>query len=218
MRKVSLPGESKILSVLRAWYMVGIVGFALPFSHQLFRFLTPFSLLLLLTIFFLYHTKRDRKFWLVMIFICLAGFGVELAGVYTGKIFGVYEYGRTLGLKIADVPVIIGINWVIMVYGGLALASLTGLGRILVSLLAALIMTASDFFIEKFAIMSDMWSWQNSEPPLQNYISWFVISFLFCLLAYPSIAGQKRKVAIHGYLYQLAFFIIIIAIHRLFWQ
>ncbi len=218
MRKGILPGESKILSVLRAWYMVGIVGFTLPFTHNLFRFLTPFSLLLLATIFILYHTKRDSKFWLLMIFIFLAGFGVELAGVYTGKIFGMYEYGRTLGPKVGGVPVIIGVNWVIMVYGGLALASLTGLGRILVSLLAALIMTASDFFIEIFAVMSDMWSWQNAEPPLQNYISWFVISFLFCLLAYPSLAGEKRKVAIHGYLYQLAFFAIIIALHKLFWQ
>ncbi|MDF1576564.1 MAG: carotenoid biosynthesis protein [Bacteroidales bacterium] len=218
MRTLKLPGESKILSILRAWFLVGIVGFALPFSHNLFRYLTPFSPLLLVTIYFLYHSKRDRRLWLVMMVIFLAGFGVELAGVLTGKIFGVYEYGRTLGQKIAGVPLIIGINWVIMVYGGLALASLTGLGRILVSLLAALIMTGSDYFIEKFAIMSDMWSWQSSEPPLQNYISWFIISFLFCLLAYPSIAGQKRKVAIHGYLYQLAFFIISVAIYQLFWQ
>jgi len=217
MRKIQLPGESKILSVLRAWYLVGIVGFALPFSHKLFRFLTPLSLLLLVSIFLLYHKNRDKKLWVVMSLIFLAGFGIEVAGVQTGKIFGVYEYGRTLGLKIAGVPLIIGINWVLMVYGGLALASLTGLGRILVSLLAALIMTGSDFFIEKFAIMSDMWSWQHSEPPLQNYISWLIISFCFCLLAYPTIAGHRRKVAIHGYLYQLAFFIILVLINTLFW-
>lgn len=215
---MKLPGESKILSVLRAWYMVGIVGFSLPFSYNIFRVLTPFSLLLLVAVFFLYHEGRNRRLWLVMIFIFLAGFGIEVAGVITGKIFGVYEYGPTLGLKIAGVPVIIGINWVIMVYGGLALATRTGLGRFWGSLLAASIMTASDFFIEKFAILSDMWSWQGGDPPLQNYVSWLLISFLFCLLAYPGIAGKKRKVAIHGYLYQFAFFIIILVIHTLFWK
>lgn len=211
------PTESKILSILRAWYLVGIVGFSIPFSHNVFRFLTPFSLLLLLVLFFLYHENRDRRFWISMLSIFLLGFGVELAGVITGKIFGVYEYGKTLGLSISGVPLIIGVNWIIMVYGGIALASLVRPGRIVGSLLAALIMTTSDFFIEKFAILSDMWSWQSTDPPLQNYISWFIFSFLFSLLAYPSIAGKKRKVAAHGYLYQLGFFIIIIAIHSLFW-
>lgn len=214
---MKLPGEKKILSILRAWYMVGILGFSLPFSHNLFRILTPLSLLLLVSIFFLYHKKPDRRLWLVMIAIALLGFGVEVAGVITGKIFGVYEYGGTLGVKVAGVPIIIGINWVIMVYGGLALATMISPGRIAGSLLAAAIMTASDFIIEKFAILSDMWSWQGNDPPLQNYVSWFIISFLFCLLAYPSLVAYRRKVAIHGYLYQLTFFVLILVINRLFW-
>ena len=174
-QRLRLPTESKILSILRAWYLVGILGFAFPFSYAVFQFLTPFSLLLLVGVFFLYHDNRDKRLWTVMIFIFLAGYGIEVAGVMTGKIFGVYEYGKTLGVKVAGVPLIIGVNWVLMVYGGIALASLARLGRLFGSLLAAVIMTGSDFFIEKFAILSDMWSWQNTEPPLQNYISWLPI-------------------------------------------
>jgi len=214
---VRLPTESKALTVLRVWYLVGIVGFSLPFSFEIFQLLTPFSLLLLVTLFFLYHEDRDPRLWGIMLFIAFAGFGIEVAGVMTGKIFGVYTYGETLGIKVADVPLMIGINWVIMVYGGIAIASQARLGRVPGSLLAAAIMTSSDFFIEKFAILSDMWSWQNTDPPLQNYISWLIISFIFCLLAYPSIAGKRRKVAIGGYLYQMIFFILIILIHKLFW-
>jgi len=215
---LKLPGESKILSVLRAWYLVGIAGFAFPFTFELFRVLTPLSLLLLVTVFFLYHENRDRRLWIAMTVIFLAGYGIEVAGVITGRIFGEYEYGTTLGIRLFGVPLLIGINWVIMVYGGVALASLAGFGRVPGSLLAALIMTTSDFIIEKFAILSGMWSWQNSTPPLQNYISWFIISFIFCLLAYPSVSGMKRKVAMVGYLYQVAFFIIIVVIHELFWK
>ena len=174
--KWQLPRETKILSFLRAWYLVGIIGFALPFSHDLFRFLTPFSLILLAALFLIYHENPSRRLWIVILVIFLAGYGIEVAGVMTGKIFGVYTYGKTLGVKLAGVPLIIGINWVIMVYGAVALAALAGLGRIPTSILAAVIMTASDFFIEKFAIMSDMWSWQVMDPPLQNYISWFIIS------------------------------------------
>jgi putative membrane protein len=215
--KIQLPTEAKTLSALRSWYVVGVLGFSLPFSFRVFQFLTPLSLLLLLSVFFLYHESRDRKFWAVMLFIFLAGFGIEVAGVMTGKIFGEYEYGNTLGIKILDTPLIIGVNWVIMVYGALALSTLIPLGRLAGSFLAALIMTASDFFIEKFAILSGMWSWQDMDPPLQNYLSWLIISFVFCLLAYPVISGKTRKIAIHGYLYQLTFFILIVLIHRLFW-
>jgi len=217
MMKVRLPSEVKALSFLRTWYVVGVLGFVLPFTFQVFRYLTPLSLLLLLFLFFYYHETRDRKFWIAMAIIFVAGFWIEVAGVMTGRIFGVYEYGNILGFKLFEVPLIIGINWVIMVYGAVALSALTRLGRLAGSLLAASIMTASDFFIEKFAILSGMWSWQNMEPPLQNYLSWLVISFVFCLLAYPSIAGKTRKVAIQGYLYQLVFFILIVAIHKLFW-
>jgi putative membrane protein len=215
--KLSIPSESNIINVLRLWYLVGIVGFSLPVSHELFRSLTPLSLLLLASVFFVYHENRDKRLLWVMVFIFVAGYAIEVVGVKTGKIFGVYTYGKALGIKVAEVPLIIGLNWVIMVYGSLAIATLTGLGRVLASLLAAVIMTSSDVFIEKFAILSDMWSWQNTEPPLQNYLSWLIFSFIFCLIAYPSIAGKTRKVAIHGYVYQLALFLLILLIHRLFW-
>ena len=169
--RIRLPNESRILAILRLWYTVGILGFAFPFSFKVFQFLTPFSLLLLLGVFLLYHEHRDRRLWGVILFIAFAGYGIEVAGVMTGKIFGVYTYGKTLGLKVADVPLMIGINWVLMVYGGVAIASLAKLGRIAGSFLAAVIMTSSDFFIEKFAILSDMWSWQNTDPPLQNTLA-----------------------------------------------
>jgi putative membrane protein len=217
MRKFQLPAEVKALSALRTWYMVGILGFVFPFTFQVFRYLTPLSLLLLMLLFFVYHDRRDRKFWMAMIIIFLTGYGIEVVGVKTGRIFGEYEYGNILGIKLLEVPLIIGINWVIMVYGALAISSLVKWGRLAGSLLAALIMTASDFFIEKFAILSGMWSWQSQDPPLQNYLAWLIFSFAFCLLAYPSIAGKTRKVGIHGYLYQLIFFILIITIHQLFW-
>jgi len=215
--KLSVPSESNMINLLRLWYLVGVVGFSLPVTHEVFKALSPLSLLLLGGVFFLYHENRDKRLLWVMLVIFLAGYGIEVIGVKTGKIFGVYTYGKTLGFKVAEVPLIIGLNWVIMVYGSLAIVSFSRLGRVLGSLLAAVIMTGSDIFIEKFAILSDMWSWQKVEPPLQNYLSWLIISFIFCLLAYPSVARKTRKVALHGFIYQMALFLLILLIHRLFW-
>ena len=38
----------------------------------------------------------------------------EILGVKFGVIFGDYEYGSALGLKIFDVPLLIGANWAIL--------------------------------------------------------------------------------------------------------
>ena len=97
-------------------------------------------------------------------------------------------------IKVAEVPLIIGINWVLMVYGGIALARSPDLEEFSASLLAAVIMTSSDVFIEKFAILSDMWSWQNTEPPLQNYhqLADFLFHFLFACLPVHCRENQER--------------------------
>jgi putative membrane protein len=56
-----------------------------------------------------------------------------MLGVHTGILFGNYKYGNALGLKLNDVPILIGINWFIVVYacGMSALQLRTFLGRFL---------------------------------------------------------------------------------------
>ncbi|MGB0423984.1 MAG: carotenoid biosynthesis protein, partial [Flavobacteriales bacterium] len=49
------------------------------------------------------------------------------------------------------------------------------------SLFSALAMTSLDFFIEPVAIQLDFWWWNETSIPLNNYLTWFVASFLFSL-------------------------------------
>jgi len=211
------PTEPKILSVLRAWYIVGILGFALPFSRPVFQMLIPLSLLLLAAVFLLYHEARTTRLWVVLAFIFLAGFGVEVAGVRTGVIFGVYHYGPSLGPKLFEVPVIMGLNWVIMIYGGAAISAALIRHPLPGSLVSAGLITASDYFIEHFALLSEMWFWEGDGPPLRNFLAWFGLSFLFTLLLYGEVSGKRRTVAIHGYIYQFLLFVITVGIHLIFW-
>jgi putative membrane protein len=39
-------------------------------------------------------------------------------------------------------------------------------------------MIALDFLIEPIAMKLDFWQWKNNAVPLQNYIAWFVSSFI----------------------------------------
>jgi putative membrane protein len=210
--------EKKIISFLRSWFLIGILGFAFPFTHDLFRHLIPVTILLMSIIIIIYHKPLNMRFWQITILVAILGFGIEVAGIKTGFLFGDYVYGSILGPKIAEVPIIMGLNWVLMVYGGMAIASRTGLQMIPVSLISALILTITDIVIEKFAILTGMWSWDGGSPPFRNYISWYVASFILSLLYYKAIRAGKRKVAVYIYIYQMVLFILTLLITKYFWQ
>jgi len=215
---LKLPSEKKMLSFLRAWYLVGILGFAIPYSYEVFRFLIPLNILLTTLLILMYHRPLNKTFGLLTIAVFLLGYGIEVAGVKTGLIFGEYEYGTILGPKVAEVPLILGLNWVLMIYGGLAITSKTGWGMIPVSFINGLLVTASDIIIEKFAIMTGMWTWAGGHPPLRNYIGWFVISFIFSLIYYKTVYSQSRNVAVAIYIYQLILFILTVIIITFLWR
>ena len=40
----------------------------------------------------------------------------EILGVNYGLIFGKYDYGDNLGLKLLGVPLLIGLNWVVLTF------------------------------------------------------------------------------------------------------
>ncbi len=88
-----------------------------PITRDLFIVLTPAILLLSFALLLNFHTPvLDAKTTIVFISIFLISYFVEVAGVRTGLIFGPYSYGRGLGLKLLDTPLLIGLNWVLLVY------------------------------------------------------------------------------------------------------
>ena len=107
---------------------------------------------------------------------------LEVVGVKTGIIFGNYNYGSTLGLKVFDVPLIIGLNWVFVILGGTSIAQKVTSDRTLSALITAMIAVAFDLILEPVAIKLDYWTWQNDTIPVRKYLAWFVISFLFAWL------------------------------------
>ena len=57
-------------------------------------------------------TNKNQIFSLLLIF--LVGMLSEFIGVNYGLIFGEYTYGNNLGFKLFGVPLLIGLNWVIL--------------------------------------------------------------------------------------------------------
>ena len=105
-------------------------------------------------------------------------FTIEAVGVWTGAIFGEYEYGRTLGPGPFGVPLVIGFNWVIVVMGSTELARMYFKDRRIYPIIAGAVAVIFDIILEPVAMELDYWDWAGGEIPIQNYVAWFVIATL----------------------------------------
>lgn len=138
--------------------------------------------------------------------IFLLGYGVEVAGVHTGMVFGEYAYGDTLGLKLFDVPLVMGLNWLTLVYSVGVIFNRWNISTWIKAALGACVLMFLDFFIEPIAIHYDYWSWKTVSVPVQNYVAWFIISFFFLIFFYTLNFKKENKLAFLYFMVQLLFF------------
>lgn len=184
------------IAILIIFYTIGIIGVGFS-GYDQFILLTPFNLLLSITVILWFHPNWSSQTLLFLLTCFLVGFGIEVIGVNTGKIFGVYEYGRVLGWKLWDTPLMIGVNWVMLVYcSGMVTNWLLPKWHFLVkAIVSATVMVILDLIIEPVAIHYDFWTWAASDIPIQNYISWWLISFILLSLFHFLHPRGQNKVA-----------------------
>lgn len=190
------------------FHAVGLAGFLNPQWQDLFLSLVPFHLLLMFMLLLLSHQQRNLAFFGFLFITYLAGFGIEYFGVHTGLIFGSYQYGETLGAKLADIPLLIGLNWVLLIYSsGVAVNYLPIRQKWLKVVFSATLLVLLDWLIEPVAIRFDYWSWANQIIPLKNYISWFLFSLAGCWFFYEMKFKKNNPVGLVLLLAQFLFFI-----------
>lgn len=198
--------EQLVKKLLVAMYVAGVVGLQWELSRPLFEALVPFNLIVTAILLLYFHSEWNKKAILTIGLIALSGYWVEVAGVSSKVIFGSYEYGNTLGFKVLGVPLLIGLNWLTLIYSIGILVNQPFLNIFTKAFLGAVLMGITDLFIEPVAIKYDFWSWENVNVPLQNYIAWVVISFFLLLLFFAVPFRKKNNLAITVYLCQLFFF------------
>lgn len=195
--------EMLVSTAAAFFFGMGVVFHLVPATSALVRPLAPYMLLVfgalamypVLTV-----AGRRGLLWATASYV--AGFSLEAAGVATGLIFGPYEYGTALGSHVLRVPPIIGFNWVVVVAGCLALASLlldvlclrrgarrgpeasgttkkpaTAVRAVSVAVLAGFLAVAFDWVMEPVAVALGYWTWLAPAIPLRNYLAWFLFAF-----------------------------------------
>lgn len=203
------PRYATILLVI--FYAVGLTGILLEVTRSLFIRLTPLALLISAGMLILHHKGTfRRKDFILLILLYIAGFVLEMIGVNTGLIFGNYSYGSGLGLKIAETPLMIGINWVLLVYCTSAITETTKWKSWITVPLAASILLIYDMILEQVAPSMDMWSWSEGVIPMQNYLAWWIIAFIMHVLVKLFDFRFQNKIALPVLLIQFIFFAVIV--------
>jgi putative membrane protein len=208
------------------FHCIGLVGI-LFVDAALFASLTPMNLLLSAGLLIYTQSSPNRHFILFAVVCYVVGYGVEYLGVNHQLLFGEYRYLPAMGWQWNNIPLVIGVNWFIMMYccGATVQQFLnfmwnrlkdaeqsprTDVGFFAIVIDGALLATFFDWVMEPIAVKLGYWQWLgDGSIPVFNYLCWFAISallmLLFRLLSFP----KQNQFAVNLLLIQFMFFLIL---------
>ena len=195
-------------SIFIVW-LINVSGFFGMFSDQkeLFLKFTPYAILMSFILIFINSKIIQKGFITSIILIAIFGFIIEYLGANYGILFGAYSYGENLGLKVGNVPLIMAINWILLIIitgnfsekvfkNSLAFKVIFG----------SLLMVILDFFIEFSAPKLDYWEFVKHPVPLSNYIWWFLFSIIFHIIYQINIKEKEYVLSQNILLIHFLFF------------
>jgi bisanhydrobacterioruberin hydratase len=185
-------------------HAVGLIAMASPVAPW-FLPLTPINLLLTAGAMVVF-SGLDRRTLALAVVLGTLGYFVEVLGVHTGRVFGSYAYGEVLGLKLMNVPVLIGLNWSMLVFAigvPMARASMPTWAKVLLS---CAMMVGLDVLIEPVAVHLGFWTWEQGVIPVQNYLAWGAVSAVFFTLFFLAPVRRENPLARYVLVAQVVFF------------
>jgi len=188
-------------------YVSGAIGMVLKPSF--FLPFTPYTLLYTVFVFLIFQPTKNFKYVLSFLLIALIGFASEVIGVKTGLIFGNYFYGNSLGCKLLEVPLIISLNWALLVNASMLVSTKISTHKLVLPFLTATLATGLDFLIEQVAPNLNFWFFKGGLAGLHNYLGWFIICFVTTFALQKQLIKGDKKIATTIIALQMLFFGII---------
>ena len=173
---IPINSTSKV-SVFAIWlfHVCGMIGISYG-NKDLFLSFTPVNLIISFFLLFVNQIQITQREILSVFTIFLIGMICEILGVNYGYIFGDYVYLDNLGTKVFGVPILIGINWIILTFITGSISSYIFKKNLKFSILfGAIFMILLDLIIEPVAPLLGFWIFDLPSVPLQNYVGWFLI-------------------------------------------
>lgn len=154
-------------------------------EYEELRRAMPVPLLIFTTFFLSYLTLKRGAGLKTLIWILgigVTGFYLEVIGVRTQALFGPYLYGEALGVKVLEVPLVMAAAWIKVIILGCSFFAVRIRNPFLGAFMAAIVITIYDIALEPAAIELDYWVWLSGTPPLQNYLVWFIASYVLAVI------------------------------------
>jgi len=200
------PTKELYLSIFLIWlfHLSGMIGVTLG-HKEWFIEKTPLNLLACILLFIWVFPLNSVRKWMVFALFFVVGMFVEWLGANFSLLFGSYDYGNNLGVKIDGVPIFIGLNWALLTFITGELATRIHDSIWVKAAIGATLMVFLDFLMEQSAPSFDFWSF-GDHVPLENYITWFILAFLFHLIYQKVTIKGNHNFSLNLYLAQVVFF------------
>lgn len=168
--------DIQLLRIVALIHIIGFIGINFSPFAQLFLQSSQFNFYFIALCYSLTLKNFKRKQLLGLFLIFTLGMFIEIIGVKTGFPFGKYNYTNRLGVQLAQVPICIGFNWILVCLGSIAWGKKITPRFFWIP--ALLLMLLFDALLEPVAIELGYWIWQSKLPPIQNYIAWLIVGFV----------------------------------------
>ena len=177
-------------------------------DFDLFLSLSPISLFFTFLIVVYSNIEVSYKSFATIIFIFSLSIISEIIGVNYGLLFGSYYYGENLGYSIYGVPLVIGLNWVVLTVSSGNIAIYFFENKYLSIFIGSLLMLILDVIMEQVSGNIDFWYF-NDDNLIFNYITWFILGACNQYF-YQSLNYTKNLViSVNVYLSFIVFFLIL---------
>jgi putative membrane protein len=204
---MNLDFNKKIsIGIIWLFHLSGLVGL-LYIDKNLFASLTPLNLFISSTLLFVNQKSLKKKEIIIVFLIFSIGMIAEILGVNYGFIFGRYDYGDNLGLKLLGVPLLIGLNWVVLTFICGSISNHFIKNKYLSIVVAIILMLLIDITLEPIAPILDYWEFSGSIAPIQNYIGWAFTSLLTLSIYQFFYSKKEFTFSVNLFLAQLLFFV-----------
>lgn len=191
--------------VIWLFHVSALIGIILGFFDWFVQ-KTPLNLGLMFLMLVIIFPIRSKKSITVTVFFFLIGLLAEWLGVNLGWLFGSYSYGANLGLKLAGVPLLIGINWAMLALITAAISNHLTKTIWIRILYGALMMVFLDLLMEYSAPKLDFWTFEGGIAPLSNYLGWFIVSIILQFIYQISRIQGHFGFSLHLFVAQCVFF------------
>jgi bisanhydrobacterioruberin hydratase len=223
MNQINKINTSTFLALL--FHVSGLIGILFSPYKDWFINNTPVNLLVMFALLIWNQTTINRNLIGFFAIAFSTGMITEIIGVNTGLLFGNYAYGSVMGIKIGSVPLLIGLNWFIVVFCCVVImeqmhqwvkdkyetmgqpAMSVKLEHLSIIIDGAMMATFFDWIMEPVAVKLGFWQWNSGTIPFYNYLCWFFISAALIALSRKIPFPKRNDFAVHLLIIQALFFL-----------